>query len=309
MLISKYSNRWLSKSAITTSEDQINFNGSAANPWKLCSIQQVEEAKCVLRVIPIWASAIIYFVAIIQQQTYVVFQALQSDRRLGNTGFQVPAASFIVFSMLSLTIWIPIYDRILVPSCRKLTGKEGGITILQRMGIGIVLSIITMLVSAVVEERRRHLALTTLTLGTAPKGGAISSMSALWLAPQLTLAGLTEAFNSIGQMEFYYKQFPENMRSVAGSFLFLGIAGSSYVSGFLVSIVHHITARSPGEDWLAEDLNKGKLDRFYYMIAALGVVNFGYFLTFAKWYRYKDSNCSSFELSLEAKQQSQKHLV
>ncbi|KAF2308677.1 hypothetical protein GH714_012155 [Hevea brasiliensis] len=301
--------RWLSKSAILTSEDQLNSDGSAANPWKLCSIQQVEEAKCVLRVIPIWSSAIIYFVAIIQQQTYVVLQALQSDRRLGNNGFQVPAASFIVFSMVSLTIWIPIYDRILVPSFRKLTHIESGITSLQRMGIGIVLSVLTMLVSAVVEERRRHLALTRLTLGIAPKGGAISSMSALWLVPQLTIAGITEAFNSIGQIEFYYKQFPENMRSVAGSFLFLGLAGSSYVSSFLISVVHHITATSQGGDWLSEDLNKGKLDLFYYLIAALGVLNFGYFLVFAKWYRYKGCNDSSSELSIEVKQQSQKHLV
>ncbi|EEF44986.1 protein NRT1/ PTR FAMILY 2.11 [Ricinus communis] len=300
--------RWLEKSAIVTCEDQTKSNGSAANPWKLCSIQQVEEAKCVLRVIPIWASAIIYFAAIVQQQTYVVFQALQSDRRLGNNGFKVPAASFIIFSMLTLTIWIPIYDRILMPLLRKLTGNEGGITLLQRMGIGIVLSILTMLVSALVEERRRHFALTRATLGVAPKGGAISSMSALWLVPQLALAGVAETFSTIGQVEFYYRQFPENMRSIAGSFLFLGLAGSSYLSGFLISIVHHVTARSQHGDWLAEDLNKGKLDCFYYMIAALGFLNFCYFLVFAKWYRYKDNNiASTSEFSMEGKQ-PEKHI-
>ncbi|KAI9153264.1 hypothetical protein LWI28_008565 [Acer negundo] len=96
------------------SEDQINSDGSAANPWRLCGMQQVEEVKCIMRVIPIWASAILYYIAIVQQNTYIVFQALQSDRRLGDH-FHVPAASYIVFIMLSLTIWIPIYDRILVP--------------------------------------------------------------------------------------------------------------------------------------------------------------------------------------------------
>ncbi|KAK9272728.1 hypothetical protein L1049_003105 [Liquidambar formosana] len=279
--------RFLDKSAIMTIEDQINSDGSPSNPWRLCSIQQVEEVKCLMRVIPIWASAIIFHVAIVQQQTYAVFQALQSDRRLGNSKFQVPAASYTIFTMLSLTIWIPIYDRIVVPSLRKLTGKEGGFTLLQRMGIGIVLSILTMIVSALVEDRRKNFALTRPTLGIAPKGGAISSMSGLWLIPQLTLTGLCEGFNSIGQIEFYYKQFPENMRSIAGSFFFLGMAVSSYLSGFLVSIVHHITARDPTGDWLPEDLNKGKLAYFYYMIAALGVVNFGYFLICASWYRYK----------------------
>ncbi|KAB1217420.1 Protein NRT1/ PTR FAMILY 2.9 [Morella rubra] len=84
-----------------------------------------------MRVIPIWAGASIYFVATVQQQTYVVFQALQTDRRLGSTGFEIPAASYIVFTMLGLTIWIPIYDRVIVPLLRRFTGVHDG-TVLHR---------------------------------------------------------------------------------------------------------------------------------------------------------------------------------
>ncbi|XP_015573611.1 protein NRT1/ PTR FAMILY 2.11 [Ricinus communis] len=287
--------RWLDKAAIITDEDQFNSDGSAANPWRLCGTQQVEEAKCIMRVIPIWASGIIYYIPVVQQNTYAVLQALQADRRLGSSGFEVPGASFIVFAMLTLTIFIPIYDRIIVPSLRKITGKEGGISILQRMGIGIIFSILTMIVSGLVEERRRRMAITGSTIGVSPRG-AISSMSALWLLPQLALAGLTEALNSVGQTEFYYKQFPENMRSIAGSFFYLGLAGSFYLSSILVSIVHHATAGSNGRDWLAEDLNKGRLDYFYYMIAVLGALNFCYFLVFAKYYRYKGSYGSTTEV-------------
>ncbi|XP_022751913.1 protein NRT1/ PTR FAMILY 2.10-like [Durio zibethinus] len=279
--------RLLDKSAIMIPGDQINSDGAAVNQWKLCSIQQVEEVKCLVRVMPIWASSIIFLTAIIQQDTYAVFQALQSDRRLGNGGFTVPAASYAIFAMLSLTLSIPIYDRLMVPSLRKLTGKQGGITLLQRMGIGNLLSLITMLVSGLVEEHRRNLALTRPTLGIAPKGGAISSMSALWLVPQLLLTGICQCFGCIGHIEFYYKQFPENMRSIAGSFFFLGLAGSSYLNGFLVSFMHHITARTKAGDWLPEDLNKGKLDYYYFLIASLGFINFIYFLVCAKWYRYK----------------------
>ncbi|KAK9272359.1 hypothetical protein L1049_002730 [Liquidambar formosana] len=280
--------RFLDKSAIITSEDQINSSGSPANPWRLCSMQQIEEVKCIIRILPIWASGIIFFVPINQLQTYAVFQVLQCDRRLGNSNFKVPAASYTIFTMLSLTIWIPIYDQIIVPFLRKLTGKDGGFTLLQRMGIGIVLSILTMIVSGFVEERRKNFALTRPTLGIAPKGGTISSMSGFWLIPQLTLAGMCEAFGIIGQIEFFYKQFPENMRGIAASFFYCGQAVSSYLSGFLVSIVHHITSgQARTGDWLSEDLNKGKLDYFYYMIAGLGVVNFGYFLVCARWYRYK----------------------
>ncbi|KAE8124097.1 hypothetical protein FH972_019007 [Carpinus fangiana] len=279
--------RFLDKAAIVTPQDQINPDGSATNPWKLCTMQQVEEVKCLLRVIPIWVAAILYYLVVVQQNTYAVFQAVQSNRQLGNTNFKIPPASYIVFLMLSLTIWIPIYDRILVPFLRRITGKEGGITVLQRMGIGIFISILTMLVSALVEERRRTIALTRPNMGIAPRRGAISSMSGLWLIPQLTLAGLVEAFANVAQVEFYYKQFPENMRSIGGSLLYCGMGFSSYLSSFMISIIHRTTERAASGNWLPEDLNKGRLDYFYYTIAAIEVLNFCYFLVCAKWYKYK----------------------
>ncbi|KAG6790150.1 hypothetical protein POTOM_006298 [Populus tomentosa] len=285
--------RCLDKAAIITDENQINLDGTATNPWKLCSIQQVEEVKCLLRIIPIWSTSILYHVPLLQQQTYAVFQALQMDRRLGSTSFKVPAATYIIFTMLTLTIWIPLYDRIIVPFLQRLTGKDGGITLLQRMGIGMILAILCTVVSGLVEENRRHIALTRPPLGLTNKGGSISSMSGMWLIPQLALSGLSEGFNYIAQIEFYYKQFPENMRSIAGSAFFAGGALSNYLSGVLVSIVHQITSGSKTGDWLDDDLNKGKLDYFYYVIAGLGILNFGYFLLCAKWYRYKDADDST----------------
>lgn len=289
--------RCLDKAAIITDENQINLEGTATNPWKLCSIQQVEEVKCLLRIIPIWSTSILYHIPLLQQQTYAVFQALQMDRRLGTTSFKVPAATYIIFTMLTLTIWIPLYDRIIVPFLQKLTGKDGGITLLQRMGIGMILAILCTVVSGLVEENRRHIALTRPPLGLTNKGGSISSMSGMWLIPQLALSGLSEGFNYIAQIEFYYKQFPENMRSIAGSAFFAGGALSNYLSGVLVSVVHQITSGSKTGDWLDDDLNKGKLDYFYYVIAGLGILNFGYFLLCAKWYRYKDADDSTVEMA------------
>ncbi|CAK7322889.1 unnamed protein product [Dovyalis caffra] len=284
--------RFLDNAAILTTEDQIMSNGSTTNPWRLCSLQQVEEVKCLLRVIPIWASALLYYVALIQQQTYVVFQALQSNRGLGNTSFKIPAASYAIFSMLGLTIWIPIYDRIIVPWLAKFTKIEGGITILQKMGIGMVLGIVTMLISGIVEERRRTLAISNPIVDSRSHAN-ISSLSALWFVPQLTVVGISEAFTIIAQIELYYKQFPENMRSIGGSLSFVGVAASSYLSGFLISMVHQITKKSACGDWLPEDLNKGRLDLFYYLVAALGTINMGYFIVCAKWYKYKGNGGTS----------------
>jgi peptide/histidine transporter 3/4 len=290
--------RCLDKAAIITPEDEINPDGTAVHKWRLCSIQQVEAVKCFTRMIPIWLALIIYFISIVQVQNYVVFQALQSDRRLGHKNFKIPAASYVVFAMLSLTIWIPIFDRILVPALERYTRKKGGITILQRMGIGFGLSILTMLASGLMENNRRHIALTRPPLGFEPRKGAISSMSGLWLIPQLVLSGLSEAFGVIAANEFFYKQSPENMRSIAMALLFCGLAASSYLSSFLSTIVESITGRGGKEPWLAEDLNKGRLDYFYYLIAVLELLNLFYFLLCSRLYKYKEEDVSK-EVGME----------
>ncbi|KAK8686160.1 hypothetical protein V6N13_125187 [Hibiscus sabdariffa] len=290
--------RFLNKASILIPEDEINLDGSAVNQWKLCSLQKVEEIKCLIRVVPIWASGVIYCVAMVQQQTYVVFQAIQSDRRLAGTGFTIPAASFNIFTMIGVSIWIPIYDRIMVPWLKKHTRKEGGITLLQKMSLGMVLAIVTMVISAIVEDRRRGLALSN-PIGIDSKKRSISSLSTMWLIPQLTLIGVSEALTIIGLIEFYYKQFPENMRSFAGSFTFIGFALSSYLSSFLISVVHNISQGTLTGDWLPEDLNKGKLDYFYYLVAGLEVVNLGYFIMCANWYKYKVNDSIRNEVEVE----------
>ncbi|CAA6653675.1 unnamed protein product [Spirodela intermedia] len=259
--------RFLDKAAVKTSEDEVDPEGSSpVDPWRLCSLQQVEEVKCLIRIIPILWAGTVFFLGITQQSTFATLQGLQTDRRLRGTTFVIPAASFIVFSMLATTLWLPFYDRVAVPWLRRRTGREEGLSLLQRIGTGLVLSVVSTVTAAV----------------------------GLWLVPQQAISGLSEAFASIGQVEFYYKQFPENMRSVAGSFLFLAMAVGSYLSGFLVTVVHRVTGDGVG-GWLTEDLNRGHLDRFYLLIAGLEVINFLYFLAISRWYRYKGSAASMEE--------------
>ncbi|ONK65304.1 uncharacterized protein A4U43_C07F35750 [Asparagus officinalis] len=284
---------FIEKAAILATTDELNPDGSATNPWLLCTLQQVEEVKCLLRIMPIWSAGILYSVATFTNSSYVVFSALQSNRHIFNTSFEIPAGSFTVFSMLALSIWIPIYDQIIVPKLQRVTKKGGGITLLQRIGVGILMSIIGMIVAALVEQRRRSFANSRIS-------GDISSMSSLWLVPQLTIIGISEGFSMIGQVEFYYKQFPENMRSGAGSLVFLGGAAGNYLSGLIITVIHRATGGDGKRNWLDEDLNKGRLDYFYFLIAVIGGMNFMYFIACARWYRYKNSD-TEMEISLEEK--------
>ncbi|KAJ0709104.1 putative proton-dependent oligopeptide transporter family, MFS transporter superfamily [Helianthus annuus] len=306
-----YSNqlKFLNKAAIITPNDNINPNGSSGSRWTLCSIQQIEEVKCVIKTIPIWFACIIYDVSLMIMRNYTVFQALQTDRRLKHNSFQIPAASYTVFQMLALTIWIPIYDRLIVPCLRKITNKRQGISILQRIGVGIGIAIFMMLVAAVIETKRRDVAQSKPTLGIEKGKGVISSMSGYWLVIQMVVGGISEGFAVIGIIEFFYEQFPENMKSFAGSFFCCGFAMSSYLSSILISAVQRMTHEGVSRNWLAQDLNKAKLDYFYYLCMGLEVLNLIYFLMVAKWYKYKGSGDETIDVSSEDMPTTHKNIV
>ncbi|CAL9194600.1 unnamed protein product [Musa hybrid cultivar] len=271
--------RFLNKAAIIC-EGETKEDGFPVNPWRLCSVQQIEEVKCLIRIVPIWASGIICFVALIQQWSLTVLQALKMDRHLGRS-FQIPPGSLATIAMVALTLFIPVYDRVLVPVARRITGNESGITILQRQGAGMVIAVASMVVAGLVEHKRRNSALA--------HGGAngTSPLSVLWLAPQLCLVGVAEAFNAVGQIEFYNRQFPEHMQTLAGSLFYCSISGASYLSALLVALVRRRTGGEGRTGWLDDNINVGRVDYFYYMVALLGVANLLYFLVCAHFYRYK----------------------
>ncbi|KAJ1286776.1 hypothetical protein BS78_03G377700 [Paspalum vaginatum] len=268
--------RFLNKGAIMR-EGDTNNDSSAKNSSELCSIQKIEEVKCLIRIVPICFSAILCFVAMAQQFTFIILQAFTMDCHLG-PHFEIPAGSVTSISLIVLTVFIPIYDQIMVPLARKFTGLEGGITLLQRQGVGLVISPISMVVAGLVEHKRRNSALSN---------GGVSPMTVLWLAPQLVLMGIAEAFIAVGQIEFYNKQFPEHMQTLAGSLLFCAVAGANYLSTVLVKITRKVTARHGHTSWLTDNINNGKLDYYYYFVGALGVLNLFYFLICSHYYQYK----------------------
>ncbi|URD89280.1 POT family [Musa troglodytarum] len=271
--------RFLNKAAIVC-EGDMKEDGRSADPWKLCSVQQIEEVKCLMRIAPIWASGIICFVALTQQWTLAALQSMKMDRHLGPS-FQIPPGSLGTICLMAIVLFIPLYDQILVPMATSITGVEGGITLLQRQGAGMAIAIMSMVVAGLVEKKRRDSALA--------HGGAdgTSPLSAMWLAPQLCLMGVAEAFNAVGQVEFYNRQFPEHMQTLAGSLFHCSLAGASYLSSFLIAFVRKSTGGPGGASWLDDDINVGRVDYYYYLIAALGVGNLLYFMVCAHLYRYK----------------------
>lgn len=232
---------------------------------------------------PVWSSTIGIFMCLAQLNTFSVLQAETMDRHLGKH-FQIPAGSFGIFGMLALTLFLPIYDKYVVPFSMRMTKEGKGITVLQRMGFGLAVVVLSMACAAAVETKRRKVALSH---GFMEKPRGVIPMSALWLVPQYSVAGLAEALNAVGQMEFLYSQFPENMRSIATALFFLSMGLGNYLSSLIVSIVHNTTGGHGHHNWLAQNLNQAKLDNFYWLLVGYSTVNLGYFVICARWYRYK----------------------
>ncbi|XP_075484736.1 protein NRT1/ PTR FAMILY 8.1-like [Primulina tabacum] len=250
------------------------------NRWKLCTVTQVEEFKSFIRILPVWASTLALPISFAQLSTFFIGQARIMDRKLGSN-FEIPSGSIPVFSAINALILIPIYEKFMVPFLRIKTGHPRGITSLQRMGIGLVASIFAMAFAAVVEKARRE----------RDSGHQISGlMSVFWLFPQCFLIGTAEVFTYVGQLEFFYDEATDGTRSISSAVFLCEIGIGSWLSSAIVNIIERLQ-----QGWLRDDLNKSRLDYFYWILAGLNGVNFLVF-SWVAW-RYKGRPGMVIELS------------
>ncbi|KAF1001616.1 hypothetical protein AG4045_014392 [Apium graveolens] len=98
---------------------------------------------------------------------------------------------------------------------------------------------------------------------------------------------------SHGERIRHSKQFseaPKDMKSLSTSFAFLSLSIGYYLSTVFVEIINSVTGKytSSKRGWLEGlDLNKNHLELFYWFLAILSILNFGNYLFWANWYKYK----------------------
>ena len=268
---------FLDKAAMELQSDHVK---GSADPWRLCTVTQVEELKSIIKLLPIWATGIIFSAVYNQMSNLFVLQGSFMDIKINN--FEIPPASLSVFDTLSVIFWCLVYERVLVPVARKYTGHKSGITLLQRMGIGLVISIFAMLAAGILEVIR---------LGIVKRNNYYDlehmPMSIFWQVPQYFLIGCAEVFTMVGQIEFFYDQAPDSMRSLCSALALTTNSLGNYLSSLLVTIVMGITTKGGKPGWIPDNLNHGQLQNFFWLLTALSVLNLGAFLLVAKWYTYK----------------------
>ncbi|CAN4119028.1 unnamed protein product [Withania somnifera] len=124
------------KCAALITEGDTESDGSISNPRRLCTVQQVEDLKSLIKLFPLWASGLLISTQLVMQLSLLTLQALKMDRHMG-PHFEIPAGSILVFILLFTS---------------KYTSFS--LTPLQRVGIGHALTIACMAVSALFESRQ-----------------------------------------------------------------------------------------------------------------------------------------------------------
>lgn len=234
---------------------------------------KVEEVKLIINVIPIWLSTLAFGICATQSSTFFIKQAIIMDRHIA--GFILPPASMFSLTALTLIISITFYEKLLIPLLRRITGNQRGINILQRIGIGMLFSFITMTIAALVEKQRLD------------HNNNNKPMSVLWLAPQFIVIGIADAFTLVGLQEYFYDQVPDSMRSLGIAFYLSVIGVASFLNNLLITTVDTLAEDFSGKSWFGKDLNSSRLDRFYWLLASVTTVNICIFMVVAKRCPYK----------------------
>ncbi|CAK7322874.1 unnamed protein product [Dovyalis caffra] len=253
-----------------------------------CRVEQVEEVKIVLKILPIFMSTIMLNCCLAQLSTFSVQQASTMNTKLGS--LKVPPASLPVFPVIFIMILAPIYNHIIIPFARKVTKFEMGITHLQRIGTGLVLSIVAMGVAALVEMKRKRVAEANYGSGLANSTKPLP-ITFLWISLQYLFLGSADLFTLAGMMEFFFTEAPKSMRSLATSLSWASLAMGYYLSSVLVSVINRVTSIYGHKPWLfGSNLNEYHLERFYWFMCVLSALNVFHYLFWASRYKYNSTS-------------------
>ncbi|MCL7037472.1 hypothetical protein MKW94_029837 [Papaver nudicaule] len=298
-----YKFRFLDKAAIIEERKKEEIQKAATsistqtkiqrNPWRLATVTSVEELKLLLNMVPIWLTTLAFGICLAQATTFFIKQGLHMNRKIGGGGFELPPASTYCLAAVGMILSICVYDRILVPRLRRVTGNERGINILPRIGIGMSITMLAMVIAALVERKR---------LAVARSSSGKTLMSVFWLAPQFVTFGIGDGFALVGLQEYFYDQSPDSMRSLGIAFYLSVLGVADFLSSILITVVDRITGMGGRSSWFGKDMNESRIDNFYWLLAGINGMNLVVYTLLARKYTYKNSiknksNTSSSENS------------
>ncbi|KAJ9543782.1 hypothetical protein OSB04_023489 [Centaurea solstitialis] len=258
---------FLDKAAIELQSDHVK---ESVNPWQLCTVTQVEELKSIIKLLPIWATGIMFSCVYGQMSYLFVLQGSYMDITINK--FKIPPASLSIFDTISVIFWVPIpypgpgrpeiHQSQIGPHPAPTDGDRiGDLNLLDGGGRDLGS-----------RQARDH-----------QKTQLLRSQA----HPDYFLIGLAEVFTFVGQLDFIYDQAPDSMRSLCSALSLTTVALGNYLSSLLVTIVMAVSTRGRKPGWIPDNLNRGQLQNFFWLLSIFSVLNLGAYLVVARWYTYK----------------------
>ena len=250
-----------------------------------------ENAKVVLRLLPIWTMLLMFAVIFQQPATFFTKQGMTMKRNIGSN-FKIPPATLQSAITLSIILLMPLYDKILIPITRLVTCDEKGITVMKRMGIGMFLSVIAMVIAAIVETTRLKM---SRQMGNLDSQSETVPLSIFWLLPQYILLGISDIFTVVGMQEFFYNEVPIRMRTM-GFALYTSVFGvGSFLSAISISLVEIFTSSKGKHSWFSDNMTEACLDKYYWLLALLSALSLLLYVILCKCYKSRsdmeNENC------------------
>ncbi|KAL2533843.1 Protein NRT1/PTR FAMILY 5.5 [Abeliophyllum distichum] len=248
------------------------------NRWRLCTVSEVEEAKIVVRMVPMWMTFIICGIVSSIGNTYFLEQANHMDRKLGK--WKVPLPMLLLLFNCAKPVFAKSYTYLTsyFATCKKYAPPVG-------LAVAMVFSVLCCITAARIEIRRlkvirRH------DLLDKPKDDI--PMSIFWLLFQFFLLAGLDSFFEMSSAAFFKDQAPKSMRNYL-QYSTTGVSGLGFMGSVLsVYVVGKVSEKGGRQNWFQYTLNKSRLDRYYWVLAALGSVNLIVYIFIASSYRYKD---------------------
>uniref|UniRef100_A0A8D0H6J0 Solute carrier family 15 member 5 n=1 Tax=Sphenodon punctatus TaxID=8508 RepID=A0A8D0H6J0_SPHPU len=231
----------------------------------------VESTKSLLRLFPLFAFQILYRTCIMQIPSGYYLQTMNSNLNLN--GFLLPIAAMNVISIVPLLILAPVLEF----NTLYVSFLTGAIIF-----VGHISTTLSVMAAGFFEIHRKHFPLVEQTLSG--KVLLVSSMPCFHLAPQYVLLGVAEALVTPTCSLITFRLVPDRIRRISMHFLTLFNGAGCFLGAFIVQVVY---VGSQGI-WFPNFLNEGKLERFYFFLASLMMVN-----TFGFWkvsHRYDNLN-------------------
>ncbi|PIA65686.1 hypothetical protein AQUCO_00100884v1 [Aquilegia coerulea] len=123
------------------------------------------------------------------------------------------------------------------------------------------------------------------------------------IVPSTMVAQVNTLFvKQVAQIEFFYDQAPESMKSLGTSYSTTSLGIGNFFSSFLLSTVSDITERKYHKGWILNNLNDSHLDYYYAFFAVLNLVNLVFFVVVCRFYVYRAEVSDSMEV-LKKKQE------